>query len=272
MFGEPWKLVTGGIAALLIGISKAGFGGGIGMLATPLCVLAFGPKDAIGVLLPMLIVGDFFSLLAYWRRWRGENLFYLLPGVLVGIVLGIGCIGRFSPRQLNFVIGFLAVGFVGFQIFRDWIVEKEKVFRPNYKVGFLFGLATGLTSTFAHGAGPVVTMFLLPQRLPKQLFVGTMVLIFTCVNWLKMPFYCLDQQAIPWSWLPSEAIINRHTLPWSFLFMPWIPVGVWLGVRLNRWFPEIWFQRVIYLLLFLTGLQLIFHFDLADWFQTLFGG
>lgn len=272
MFWEPWKLVIGGIAALLIGISKAGFGGGVGMLATPLCVLAFGSKEAIGVLLPMLIVGDFFSLLAYWRRWKAKNLVYLLPGVLVGIILGIGCIGRFSPQQLNFVIGLLAVGFVIFQIFQDQIIKKEKTFRPNHPIGFLFGLITGLTSTFAHGAGPIVTMFLLPQRLPKQLFVGTMILIFTCVNWLKMPFYCLDQKVIPWSWLPTEALINRHTLPWSLLFMPLIPFGVWIGVRLNRWFPEIWFQRVIYLLLFLTGLQLIFHFDLAGWFRTVFSG
>ncbi|MEY4201068.1 MAG: hypothetical protein RLZZ265_2808, partial [Verrucomicrobiota bacterium] len=36
------------MAVLFIGLSKAGFGGGLGMLTTPLCVLAFGPKDAIG--------------------------------------------------------------------------------------------------------------------------------------------------------------------------------------------------------------------------------
>ena len=45
-------------AVLFIGLSKAGFGGGLGMLTTPICVMAFGPKDAIGILLPLLCAGD----------------------------------------------------------------------------------------------------------------------------------------------------------------------------------------------------------------------
>ena len=40
-------------AVLFIGVSKAGFGGGLGLLVTPLCVLAFGSKTAIGILLPL---------------------------------------------------------------------------------------------------------------------------------------------------------------------------------------------------------------------------
>ena len=57
------------VAVLFIGLSKAGFGGGLGMLTTPLCVLAFGAKDAIGILLPLLCAGDAFSLYHYWGKW-----------------------------------------------------------------------------------------------------------------------------------------------------------------------------------------------------------
>ena len=54
-----------GLAVLFIGVSKAGLGGGLGMLTTPVCVLAFGlmgerPQFAVGFLLPLLIVGDLF--------------------------------------------------------------------------------------------------------------------------------------------------------------------------------------------------------------------
>src|SRR5262245_22477944 len=53
------------LGVLFIGLSKAGFGGGLGMLTTPLCVLAFGaggkpPPFAVGVLLPLLCAGDAF--------------------------------------------------------------------------------------------------------------------------------------------------------------------------------------------------------------------
>ena len=46
-----------------------------------------------------------------------------------------------------------------------------------------------------------------------------------------------------------------------------MPLGVWLGVWLNRRFSETAFVRVIYVILFLTGLQLIGNFDLAAPFR-----
>ena len=56
-----------GIGSFFIGLSKAGFGGGLGLLVTPICVVAFGPK-AIGILLPLLCMGDLFSMWAYWKN------------------------------------------------------------------------------------------------------------------------------------------------------------------------------------------------------------
>ena len=48
-----------GLGIYLVGLSKAGFGGGLGILTTPLAVIAFGrmhkePVFAIGVVLPLL--------------------------------------------------------------------------------------------------------------------------------------------------------------------------------------------------------------------------
>lgn len=253
------------LAALFIGISKAGFGGGLGLLSTPLCVLAFGPRDAIGILLPLLCAGDVFSIWHYWGKWEKKNLFYLLPGVVVGVVIGVQLIGRFSARELNIAIGLLAMFFVVFQVGKEIILRAEGVFAPNAMVGLPFGIGAGITSTFAHGAGPVVSMFLIPQRMPKVVYVGTTVLIFTWINWIKVPFYCLDRQIVNWSWVPVEAIINLRTLLASLFFLPAVPVGVWLGVWFNRKFSEAGFLRVIYVLTFLTGAQLVFNFDVARW-------
>jgi hypothetical protein len=255
------------LAALFIGISKAGFGGGLGLLTTPLCVLAFGAKDAIGILLPLLCAGDLFSLYHYWGKWRRENLHYLLPGVVIGVVVGVRLIGRFSARELNLAIGLLAVAFVGFQVVKERVFRAEGVFRPGPAVGWPVGLGAGITSTFAHGAGPLVSLFLIPQRLPKEIFVGTTVLVFTWINWIKLPFFCVDRTVVPLEWLPAEAIINARTLRASAGLLPLIPVGVWLGVWLNRRISEQSFVNVIYLLVLLAGLQLIFDFNPAAWLR-----
>ena len=179
---EPSSFWLAGVAVMFIGLSKAGFGGGLGMLTTPLCVVAFGAENAIGILLPLLCAGDAFSLYHYWKKWRIENLKFLLPGIVLGVLIGVKLFGRFSARELNIIIGLLAVGFVAFQLTKEWIFRAEGAFAPNHFVGFPCGVGAGVTSTFAHGAGPVVNVFLMPQRMPKETYVGTTVLVFPWIN------------------------------------------------------------------------------------------
>jgi uncharacterized protein len=255
------KLLFAVVAVLFIGISKAGFGGGLGLLTTPLAVLAFGPKYAIGIILPLLCAGDAFALWNYRGKWDARNLKYLLPGTIAGIVIGVQLIGQFSARELNIAIGCIAVAFVMFQIVKEKIFAAEGTFQPNHTVGVPLGIATGITSTFAHGAGPIVSMFLIPQRLAKEMFVATNVLIFTFVNWLKMPFFCIDRAQIDLPLFAKESLITRHTLLTSLWFFPLIPIGVWLGIWLNRRFSERGFFKFVYAALFVTGLELIFQFE-----------
>lgn len=253
------SILIAALGVLFIGISKAGFGGGLGMLTTPLCVLAFGaagktPSFAIGVILPLLCAGDLFSMYHYWGKWRRENLKYLIPGVVVGVVIGVVLIGHFTPRELNVCIGMMAVIFVAFQFIKEKVFQAEGAFAPNHKLGIPFGVGAGVTSTFAHGAGPVVSMFLIPQQLPKEQYVGTTVLVFTWINAIKMPFFL------------ANGIITESSLRFSLGYLPLIPFGVWLGVWLNRKLSEEHFIKLVYLFTLVTGLQLIFNFDLAKIF------
>jgi uncharacterized membrane protein YfcA len=141
---QTWTLAA--LAVLFIGLSKAGFGGGLGMLTTPLCALAFPPKEAVGMVLPLLCAGDLFSLYHYWRKWDARNLKFLLPGATLGIVVGVHFIDRFSPRQLNIAIGVIAVTFVLFHLLREQIFRAEGAFAPNHKVGLPCGVLAGVTS------------------------------------------------------------------------------------------------------------------------------
>jgi uncharacterized protein len=263
--GDYSSELTAGLAVLFIGLSKAGFGGGLGILTTPLCVLAFDAKSAIGILLPLLCAGDAFSLYHYWRKWDCRNLRYLLPGVCVGVLVGVGCLNRFSNRELNFLIGLLAVLFVAFHGLKERMFRHRASFQPNHAWGIPCGIGAGITSTFAHGAGPVVSMFLIPQKMPKEIYVGTSVLVFTWINWIKMPFFCLDRQWLGGSWLPEHALITLRTLEISAKYFWLVPVGVWLGVWLNRQVSERLFVRLILVFTFLMGLELMFNF--ARWFR-----
>ncbi len=248
-----WDLKSLSIAAVgifLVGLSKAGFGGGLGILTTPFAVIAFErlhktPVFAIGVVLPLLCAADLFSLYFYRGKTRKENLRFLLPGVIVGTVIGLFLIDKFSPHQMNVAIGLICIAFVLFQLAKEQIFRAEGTFAPNHAIGIPCGIGAGITSTFANGAGPLIAMFLIPQNLPKEVYVGTTVLVFVWINWIKFIFF-----------VPSR-IVTWQTLLYSATLLIFVPIGVWAGLRLNRLIPEKAFIKIVYLFTFLAGLELI---------------
>ena len=246
--GGPFDLTSFSIAGLgifLVGLSKAGFGGGLGILTTPLAVIAFSrmqktPVFAIGVVLPLLCAADMFSIYYYRGKARRENLKFLLPGVVLGTIIGLLLIDKFSPRQMNVATGIICISFVLFQLAKEKIFAAEGTFAPNHVIGFPCGVG-------ANGAGPLVAMFLIPQRLPKDVYVATTALVFACINWIKVAFF-----------VPA-GIITFATLQASAVLLVFVPLGVWAGLWLNRMIPERLFVKFVYAFTFITGLQLLWR-------------
>ncbi|MDP8244268.1 MAG: sulfite exporter TauE/SafE family protein [Candidatus Hinthialibacter antarcticus] len=237
-----WLLAASGV--ILIGIAKAGFGGGVGIAAVPLFIYAVGDsKAAVGMMLPILCACDLFSLIHYRKTFDIKNLIHLLPGVVIGITLASFFIGRFSNEQMKFGIGVISILFVVYQLGKAWIMKELTDYKPKAWHGWLFGAGVGLTSTFAHAAGPVATMYLFPQNLGRQLYVGTTVVLFTIVNALKLvPFAIMG-------------LISLDGLSTSAMLLPIVPIGTLLGVWMNKHMNETAFNSVIYVVLFLVGLQ-----------------
>ncbi|MCA9872043.1 MAG: sulfite exporter TauE/SafE family protein [Anaerolineales bacterium] len=246
--------VTAVLAMILVGISKAGFGSGTGLVATPLLAITIPVAEAAALLLPLLIIADMFALYHYWQKFDRRLIRLMLPCAAVGIFVGALFFESFShnERVLKLGIGVLSISFVLFEVFRTQIFDRLGEKRPSSLSGvFLSGLA-GFTSTLAHAGGPPATMYLLPQQLPRQLFVGTSVLFFAVVNLLKL---------IPYGYLGLLKVGNLSTI---LILAPLAYVGVRLGVYLNGRITDKWFNRLIYALLFLTGVQLILGTNLLD--------
>jgi uncharacterized membrane protein YfcA len=242
---EFW--IAASIAVILVGIAKAGFGGGPGLLATPLIALTIPVADAAALLLPLLIIADLFTVRHYRHEFDRKSLKILIPGALVGIVIGAFFFGFFSDneRVLQIGIGILALVFVIFQIGRTAIFGAMEGRRLPAPVGVILGGIGGFTSTLAHAGGPPVVIYLLPQKLPRNIFVGTTVIAFMVINLVKL---------IPYGMLGLLRVSNLLTI---LILAPLIYVGVHLGIYLNKHFSEKWFNIVIYTLLVLTAIQLI---------------
>jgi uncharacterized membrane protein YfcA len=189
---------------------------------------------------------DIFAWLAYRKRWSREHLRALLPGALAGILLGALAFGTVPLEGVRLFIGVIAVAFA----LNRWLRIAERLGarerKPGRVLGMLCGTASGFTSTLAHAGGPPLLIYLLPQKLDKTMFVGTTVVFFAAVNYLKLvPYYALGQLA------PAN-------LGLALLFAPLAPLGIWLGLRLARVVPERPFYAIAYTLLFATGVKLIY--------------
>ena len=233
------------IGALLIGITKAGFGGGAGLIVGPMLMLVFPAKESLGMMLPLLFVCDVVSLFFYWRKWDKLNIAFIIPGAVVGIGIGSIFLGRFDDRILAKVIGITAIGFALLQILRHQLMQRKEQFRTQPWLGILVGAFTGFFSTVAHLGGVLTMMFLLAQQLENQVFVATAALIYFSINLFKIPVYL------------KLNIITTQILLRILPFLPLIAVGTMLGVYLNHRTSTKMFTKIILTIVFLTGIRLI---------------
>jgi len=237
------------LAVLVTGIAKGAFGQGSGGIAVPLMAMFIPPPVAAGIMLPILCAMDLVSVHAYRGRWSREHLAILLPGALVGIVLGAIAFGTLPVNGVRLLLGVISVTFA----LNQWFRFSERIAarfaarrgRPGAVGGAFWGGVSGFTSTLAHAGGPPFAIYMLGQKVDKTLFVGTSAVFFLIVNYTKLvPYYFLGQ-------------LNGGNLTTALLFSPLVPIGVLLGVHLHHTVSPRTFFNLSYALLLATGLKLI---------------
>lgn len=247
MITDPWFYAAAIPAVLVFGISKGGFGGGLGLIAVPLMTLAIGPRQAAAILLPILCVMDLFGAWAYRGRWDRRTMAVMVPGALFGIAAGWAGFRFMNADAIRIVIGAIALGFT-----LDFYIRRLRAGRrgipavrpPRWK-GVLWSTVSGFTSFVAHAGSPPLGVYLLPQRLDKSIFVGTTVIFFLIVNYAKL---------IPYAQLGQFDASNLAT---ALVLSPLAPVGIGLGLWLHGRVPDRAFYAVCYALLTATGAKLL---------------
>ncbi len=232
-------------AVLLMGISKGGFGGGLGILAVPLMALAMSPVQAAAILLPILCAIDLIGVWAYRGRWDAVSLRILLPAALLGIVLGALSFGLFDAAMVRLLLGVIAVGFSLHFWFNRARGSLSPVPHDLWRGGFWGGLA-GFTSFVAHAGGPPIQVYLLARQPDKTVYQATTVVFFIVVNYIKL---------IPYTLLGQFTATN---LVVALSLLPVAVIGMGLGIWLHDKVPVRLFFRLCYAFLLLTGLKLLY--------------
>ena len=232
------------ILGFLIGVSKGGFGG-LGALLTPILALVLPVALAVGVLLPMLMVGDAFAVYMYWKEWNLDLVKRALPAGIAGALAGTALLSWLLPDGLRVILGIFVLLLVAYKFFSDRIQAMRYEPRPWHApaAGFLSGIASGM---FNNG-GPAFSSYLLLQKLKPRPFIATSAIYFALLNLIKVPGFLYT------------GVLDLPLLFSLWWVFPFIPIGIWVArITLTRVSPAA-FEWVIILLLIFSSFWLFWQ-------------
>lgn len=230
------------LVAILIGMGKTGVAGS-GMIAVPLLVIVFGGKSSTGVMLPILIFADLFAVWKYNQHADWGHLKRLLPYALAGIILGTLIGNAIDESVFRLVMAIIIFGCLAIMV---WQESRNEISIPTSPLfANSIGIIGGVATMVGNLAGPVMILYLLAMRFPKNEFIGTAAWFFLVVNVAKVPFH-----VVAWN------TIDLNTFGLAMTLIPAIALGAFLGIVIVRHIPELIYRRLVIVMTAIAALAL----------------
>lgn len=231
------------LAVTISGLGKGGFAG-LGMLAMPIMAQAINPVEGAAILLPILVVQDAVGVWVFRKTWDGPILASMLPGMAIGVLLGFLFATAVNDKVVTGFIGLISIVFGSYRLWTERGGKIPLASNSPYWVGSLFGIGSGFASQIAHAGAPPFQMWVIPRRLPRDVLVGTTVIAFAALNWMKVPAYAALGQFTP------------ANLKASAMLLPVALAATAAGVVLVRKVDAEKFYTIMYVLMVALGLKL----------------
>lgn len=241
---DPIFWLVAVLAIFFVGLSKSGLVASLGVVGVPMLSLVMPPKEAAGMMLPLLLVMDAVAVWNYRRDADWKILSIMLPGAIIGICIGWMLWSVVSEDFILLLIGLISLAFVLDAVFK---VRKRLITKPSSPYwGTFWGGISGFTSFVSHTGGPPFQIYTLPRKLPPQKLAGTSAWFFGIVNTLKLiPFFFLGQLSV-------------NNLEHDLVLFPVAVAGILFGIYLVRRIDTALFYKIAYALIFLLSLKLIY--------------
>jgi len=229
------------LSAFLIGISKGGLKG-MGAILVLLMAMAYEGKTSVGIVVPLLILGDILAMVVYRRAIHMLYVRAFLPWILVGVLIGVW-IGKDLPDEM--IKKVLAVIILTSMIVMWlWDFYLKKDLKDSLSVTVVTGVGAGIFTMIGNLAGAFANIYFLITRLPKKELIGTSTLIFFIVNLFKLPFHIFVWESITL----KSFWIDLYLAPMVFL-------GFLVGWKVVDYVSETWYRKFLYIVTILGAIM-----------------
>ena len=236
-----WTLVL--LCAMLVGMAKTGLSG-FGLMVVPILANVFGGRASVGLLLPILIFADVFAVTWYNRHAEWKYVLRLIPWAIIGVLIGTFTGKLISDVTFNRLLAGLVFFGVGLLVWQD--LRSKKVTIPDYWwFSMVLGLLGGFATMIGNAAGPVMALYLLSMRLPKNSYIGTGAWFFFIINLSKVPFHIFSWETI-----------SKQSIVLDLMMIPAIAAGSFLGIYLVKLIPEKFYRIFIIITIVLSAFLL----------------
>ncbi len=232
------------LAAVCIGLSKAGFSG-ISMVSVFLLADIYGAKTSVGLALPLLIAADLMAYPAFLRHGSWRPVWKLLAPALIGLGIGWWMLGEIDDELARRVIGACVLLMVAVQAVRRLNPGFFDELAQSRGFGAGAGVLGGFATMLANAAGPVIQLYLMAKRVPKMELIGIGARFFLLINLLKVPMNA------------RLALITGESLLENARLFPGVVVGILGGRWLVRKVPQEMFEWMIVIFSVAAGLRLL---------------
>ena len=231
------------ISVIILGVSKSGFGAGLGILSLPLMASQSSINEALAILLPLLIAIDLVGLRRFLHNANWRILKIITPPAIVGVLLGMFFFTAITPKVLTLSIGIFTLLFLIQNLAMSRMDMRETKSYPW--LGRVMGLTSGFTSFVAHIGGPPITVSMLREKLLPMVYTSTLGIFFMFINFGKLG---------PYAYLE---LLNYRQLATSIILLPCVPIGVYFGFYLAKRISMKWYYRSVRFFLLIASIKLI---------------
>ena len=162
-----------------------------------------------------------------------KQILPMVPAAVVGVIIGWFMLDHVDNSTARIVIGWLILSLLAFNVVlnrrREQLLELTRHRTFTWGMGFVSGVSTML----ANAAGPVMTVYLLAQRLEKKEHLGVFCRFFLFINLFKLPFS------------GSLGLVTGPSLMTNVVLLPGVIAGILLGWQILKRIQQNAFENVL---------------------------